>query len=79
MELKYHRILLKLSGEALAGEKESGLDFDVITNIGKSIKRQRTWGFRLPLWLAAATSGGAVPAAPWTAPGPTTSGCWAPA
>lgn len=37
MELKYKRILLKLSGEALAGEKKIGLDYDVVTNICKSI------------------------------------------
>ena len=28
--LRYKRILLKLSGEALAGEQHRGLDFDVI-------------------------------------------------
>lgn len=37
MELKYKRILLKLSGEALAGEKKTGLDFNVVTDICKSI------------------------------------------
>lgn len=36
---KYKRILLKLSGEALAGEKKSGLDYSVITEICKSIKK----------------------------------------
>ncbi|MBQ5335252.1 MAG: UMP kinase [Oscillospiraceae bacterium] len=39
MELKYKRVLLKLSGEALAGEKKSGLDFDVITPICRAVKR----------------------------------------
>ena len=39
MELKYKRILLKLSGEALAGEKRFGLDYDVIGNICESIKK----------------------------------------
>ncbi len=39
MELKYKRILLKLSGEALAGEKKFGLDYDVINNICESIKK----------------------------------------
>lgn len=34
----YKRILLKLSGEALAGDKKFGLDFDVIKNVGKVIK-----------------------------------------
>ena len=38
MELKYKRILLKLSGEALAGDKKFGLDYETVTNICKSIK-----------------------------------------
>jgi len=36
---KYKRILLKLSGEALAGDKKFGLDYDIITDICKSIKK----------------------------------------
>lgn len=39
MEPVYKRILLKLSGEALAGDKKSGLNYDVITNICTSIKK----------------------------------------
>lgn len=39
MELKYKRILLKLSGEALAGEKKVGLDYQVIGAICESIKK----------------------------------------
>ena len=39
MELKYKRVLLKLSGEALAGDKKTGLDFEVINNICASIKK----------------------------------------
>ena len=39
MEPKYKRILLKLSGEALAGDKKIGLDYDVITSFGESIKK----------------------------------------
>ena len=39
MEPKYKRILLKLSGEALAGDKKVGLDYNVITEICKSIKK----------------------------------------
>lgn len=38
MAPKYGRILLKLSGEVLAGEKGHGFDFDVITDICKAIK-----------------------------------------
>lgn len=39
MEPKYKRVVLKLSGEALAGEKKMGLDMDVINNICASIKK----------------------------------------
>ncbi len=39
MEPKYKRILLKVSGEALAGEKKVGLNYDVITDICRSIKK----------------------------------------
>ncbi|NLB29160.1 MAG: UMP kinase [Clostridiales bacterium] len=35
----YKRVLLKFSGEALAGEKRFGLDFDVIRDVCKVIKR----------------------------------------
>ena len=37
-ELQYRRILLKLSGEALAGEKGFGFDFDVIDRLAGEIK-----------------------------------------
>lgn len=36
---KYKRVLLKISGEALAGEKGRGLDFDVIAQVSSVIKR----------------------------------------
>ena len=39
METKYKRILLKVSGEALAGEKKTGLDYEVIPEICKAIKK----------------------------------------
>ncbi len=37
--IKYKRVLLKLSGEALAGEKKTGLDYEIITPICASIKK----------------------------------------
>lgn len=39
MNPKYNRILLKLSGEALAGNSRTGFDFDTINEICKSIKK----------------------------------------
>ncbi len=47
MEPKYKRILLKLSGEALAGEKKFGLNYDIITDICKSIKKCADAGVQL--------------------------------
>ena len=35
---EYKRVLLKISGEALAGEKRTGLDFDVIRSVCESVK-----------------------------------------
>ena len=35
----YKRVLLKISGEALAGEKKFGLDFDVIRDVCRVIKK----------------------------------------
>lgn len=49
MSLKYKRILLKLSGEALAGEKGFGLNYDVITNICKSIKECADLGVQIAI------------------------------
>lgn len=49
MSLKYKRILLKLSGEALAGDKGFGLNYDVITNICKSIKECADLGVQIAI------------------------------
>jgi len=39
MQPKYRRVLLKISGEALAGEKKTGLDFEVIGSVCDAIKK----------------------------------------
>ena len=36
MSIAYKRILLKLSGEVLAGEKKTGIDNDTVVTICKS-------------------------------------------
>jgi uridylate kinase len=38
-ELKYKRVLLKLSGEALSGNKHQGLDFDTVDKLCTAIKK----------------------------------------
>lgn len=44
MPLKYKRVLLKLSGEALAGEKKFGIDYSVVRGICESIKKCASLG-----------------------------------
>lgn len=39
MNYKFKRVLLKLSGEALAGEKGFGIDFDICRRIAREIKQ----------------------------------------
>ncbi|RLB76987.1 MAG: UMP kinase [Deltaproteobacteria bacterium] len=45
--IKYRRILLKLSGEALAGEQGYGIDPDVINGIAAEIKEVSTLGVEI--------------------------------
>ena len=49
MAIKYQRILLKLSGEALAGEQGYGIDPEVITNIATEIKEVSDMGVQVAL------------------------------
>ena len=39
MQPKYKRILLKLSGEAMAGDNKFGLDFDTVLNVCAAVKQ----------------------------------------
>lgn len=48
-ELKYKRILLKVSGEALAGQAGHGLDFNVIHSVCASIKECCDMGVQVGL------------------------------
>ena len=44
MSMKYKRVLIKLSGEALAGDKTFGLDYPTILEICKNIKQAADLG-----------------------------------
>ena len=44
---KYKRVLLKLSGEALAGELKNGLDAEVMATICKQIKEMHDLGVEI--------------------------------
>ena len=43
-EMKFKRVLLKISGEALAGDKHFGLDFDVMGKVADVIKECNAMG-----------------------------------
>ncbi len=47
MEPKFKRVLIKISGEALAGDKKSGLDFDVIRNVCSVVKECNSMGVEI--------------------------------
>ena len=49
MEPKYKRILIKLSGEALAGEKDLGIDLTTVQTIAKEIAEVHSSGVEIAL------------------------------
>lgn len=49
MQPIYKRVLLKISGEALAGEKGFGLNFDVISAIGKQVRKCTGMGVQVAI------------------------------
>jgi len=52
-EIKYKRVMLKVSGEALAGQQRRGLDFDVINSVCKAIKECVDMGVQVGLMVGA--------------------------
>lgn len=48
-ELKYKRILLKLSGEALMGEMDYGVDTKVVSGIAEEVKKVHEYGTEIAL------------------------------
>ena len=49
MEPKFKRVLLKVSGEALSGDKKIGLDYDIVGAISKSIKELYDLGVQVAI------------------------------
>ena len=52
-EIKYKRVLLKISGEALAGDAHRGLDFAVVNELCRSIKSCADMGVQIGLVIGA--------------------------
>ncbi len=52
-EIKYKRVLLKISGEALAGDAHRGLDFAIVNDLCRSIKSCADMGVQIGLVIGA--------------------------
>ncbi len=74
---RYRRILLKVSGEALAGDLGSGIDPQVVHSIADQIKEVVDNGVQVAIVVGGAISGEVSRPRPrvWTAPPPTTWEC----
>lgn len=57
--LKYKRAILKLSGEALAGEAGFGLDAKTLDIVAKQVKEINDLGVELAIVVGGGTFGGA--------------------
>jgi uridylate kinase len=64
---KYKRVLIKVSGEALAGDKKTGLDFDIVSKVAKVIKECSDLGVQIGIvvgggnfWRGVKDGGGKV-------------------
>lgn len=76
-EPKYKRILLKISGEALAGEQKTGLDFGVIGQVCDVIKTCTELGVQVGVVIGGGNfwRGVKTARARWPARAPTTWAC----
>ena len=52
-EVQYKRVLLKISGEALAGDAHRGLDFAIVNDLCKSIKQCVDMGVQMGIVIGA--------------------------
>ena len=50
METAYKRVLLKLSGEALAGERKNGVDAQIVGNICDKVKEVTGIELKIEQW-----------------------------
>lgn len=79
MEPQYRRVLLKLSGEAMAGEAKAGLDFDTVLKICGAVKKCADLGVQIGVVVGGGNFWrGRLQRQNGPAPGRITWGCWPP-
>ncbi|MBR6025409.1 MAG: UMP kinase, partial [Firmicutes bacterium] len=49
MDAKYKRVLLKVSGEALAGESHTGIDDNMLLSVADDVKQLREMGVEVAI------------------------------
>lgn len=75
MSPKYKRVLLKLSGESLAGKQGHGIDFDTVMEICAPIKKCVDMGVEVAIVVGGGNFWRGRSSGKWTAPVPTTWEC----
>ena len=75
---QFHRVLLKLSGEAMVGESAYGIDPAVVDRLAAQIKRVTQQGIQVAIVIGGGNiwRGLAASSKAWTAPRPITWGWW---
>lgn len=66
--MKEKRILLKLSGEALAGDKKTGFDESTVLEIAAQVKKIHDLGAQVGVVIGGGISGEAVQVRIWIEP-----------
>ena len=66
--MKEKRILLKLSGEALAGDKKTGFDESTVLEIAAQVKKIHDLGAQVGVVIGGGNSGEAVQVRIWIEP-----------
>lgn len=76
--LAYRRVLLKISGEALMGEQNYGIDVDVARMVAEELKAVHQLGVQVAVVVGGGNIFGAFPRAraTWIDRLPITSVCW---
>ena len=79
-EPKFRRVLLKISGEALAGDQKTGLNFNVIGQVCDVIKTCTELGVQVGVVIGGGNfwRGVKTVRVKWPARAPTTWACWRP-
>ena len=73
LQPKYKRVLLKLSGESLAGKQSHGIDFDTVLKFCQPVKTCVDMGVEVAIVVG---GGEAAAVVTWTEPEQTTWVCW---